>query len=100
MRAVNALGASVRGTRAGPRPSTQKDCMTAAKNEARRVRLYVRRFQYGGGKIGTTLTKRQASRVDYRNRGGAQSRGMSQREFAKKLKRSNNFVWRIEAGER
>ena len=26
--------------------------------------------------------------------------GMSQREFAKRLKRSNNFVWRIEAGER
>jgi transcriptional regulator with XRE-family HTH domain len=26
--------------------------------------------------------------------------GLSQREFAKKLKRSNNFVWRIEAGER
>lgn len=26
--------------------------------------------------------------------------GLSQREFAKKLRRSNNFVWRIEAGER
>jgi transcriptional regulator with XRE-family HTH domain len=26
--------------------------------------------------------------------------GLSQREFAIKLKRSNNFVWRIEAGER
>jgi transcriptional regulator with XRE-family HTH domain len=26
--------------------------------------------------------------------------GMSQREFAAKLKQSNNFVWRIEAGER
>lgn len=26
--------------------------------------------------------------------------GLSQREFAAKLKRSNNFVWRIEAGER
>lgn len=26
--------------------------------------------------------------------------GMSQREFAAKLKRTNNFVWRIEAGER
>jgi len=26
--------------------------------------------------------------------------GMSQRAFAKKLARSNNFVWRIEAGER
>ena len=26
--------------------------------------------------------------------------GMSQREFAKKLGRTNNFVWRIEAGER
>jgi transcriptional regulator with XRE-family HTH domain len=26
--------------------------------------------------------------------------GFSQREFAKKLKRTNNFVWRIEAGER
>ena len=26
--------------------------------------------------------------------------GRSQREFAKKLGRSNNFVWRIEAGER
>lgn len=26
--------------------------------------------------------------------------GLSQREFALKLKRSNNFVWRIEAGER
>jgi transcriptional regulator with XRE-family HTH domain len=26
--------------------------------------------------------------------------GMSQREFAKKLRRTNNFVWRIEAGER
>ena len=26
--------------------------------------------------------------------------GLSQREFAKKLKRTNNFVWRIEAGER
>jgi transcriptional regulator with XRE-family HTH domain len=26
--------------------------------------------------------------------------GMSQREFARKLNRSNNFVWRIEAGER
>jgi len=25
---------------------------------------------------------------------------MSQRAFAKKLARSNNFVWRIEAGER
>ena len=26
--------------------------------------------------------------------------GLSQREFALKMKRSNNFVWRIEAGER
>lgn len=26
--------------------------------------------------------------------------GLSQREFATKLKRTNNFVWRIEAGER
>jgi len=26
--------------------------------------------------------------------------GLSQREFAKKLGESNNFVWRIEAGER
>lgn len=26
--------------------------------------------------------------------------GLSQREFAKKLGRGNNFVWRIEAGER
>ena len=26
--------------------------------------------------------------------------GLSQREFAAKLRRSNNFVWRIEAGER
>lgn len=26
--------------------------------------------------------------------------GLSQREFAKKLGRTNNFVWRIEAGER
>ena len=26
--------------------------------------------------------------------------GLSQREFAAKMKRSNNFVWRIEAGER
>lgn len=26
--------------------------------------------------------------------------GLSQRDFAKRLKRSNNFVWRIEAGER
>jgi transcriptional regulator with XRE-family HTH domain len=26
--------------------------------------------------------------------------GMSQREFARKLSRSDNFVWRIEAGER
>jgi transcriptional regulator with XRE-family HTH domain len=26
--------------------------------------------------------------------------GLSQREFAAKLSRSNNFVWRIEAGER
>jgi transcriptional regulator with XRE-family HTH domain len=26
--------------------------------------------------------------------------GLSQREFAAELKRSNNFVWRIEAGER
>ena len=26
--------------------------------------------------------------------------GLSQREFAARLKRSNNFVWRIEAGER
>lgn len=26
--------------------------------------------------------------------------GLTQREFAAKLKRSNNFVWRIEAGER
>lgn len=25
---------------------------------------------------------------------------LSQREFAAKLKRTNNFVWRIEAGER
>ncbi len=25
---------------------------------------------------------------------------MSQREFAKKLKRSNHFLWRIDAGER
>lgn len=29
-----------------------------------------------------------------------QAVGLSQREFAKKLKRTNNFVWRIEAGER
>jgi transcriptional regulator with XRE-family HTH domain len=29
-----------------------------------------------------------------------QATGLSQRDFAKKLKRSNNFVWRIEAGER
>lgn len=28
------------------------------------------------------------------------STGLSQRDFAKKLGRSNNFVWRIEAGER
>ncbi|MFL6602734.1 MAG: helix-turn-helix domain-containing protein [Steroidobacteraceae bacterium] len=28
------------------------------------------------------------------------STGLSQREFAKKLNRTNNFVWRIEAGER
>lgn len=26
--------------------------------------------------------------------------GLSQRQFAKKLRRTNNFVWRIEAGER
>ncbi len=26
--------------------------------------------------------------------------GLSQREFAKRLRRTNNFVWRIEAGER
>lgn len=26
--------------------------------------------------------------------------GLSQRDFAKKLGRTNNFVWRIEAGER
>ena len=26
--------------------------------------------------------------------------GLSQRKFALKMKRSNNFVWRIEAGER
>ena len=26
--------------------------------------------------------------------------GLSQREFAKKLNRTNNFVWRIEAGGR
>lgn len=26
--------------------------------------------------------------------------GLSQREFAAKVKRSHNFVWRIEAGER
>ena len=26
--------------------------------------------------------------------------GMSQRQFAARLRRSNNFVWRIEAGER
>jgi transcriptional regulator with XRE-family HTH domain len=26
--------------------------------------------------------------------------GLSQRKFAAKLKRTNNFVWRIEAGER
>lgn len=26
--------------------------------------------------------------------------GMSQREFAAKLRRTNNFVWRVEAGER
>jgi transcriptional regulator with XRE-family HTH domain len=26
--------------------------------------------------------------------------GLSQREFARKLNRTNNFVWRIEAGER
>lgn len=26
--------------------------------------------------------------------------GLSQRDFAKKLGRANNFVWRIEAGER
>ena len=26
--------------------------------------------------------------------------GLSQRKFALKIKRSNNFVWRIEAGER
>jgi transcriptional regulator with XRE-family HTH domain len=29
-----------------------------------------------------------------------QANGLSQREFAKKLRRTNNFVWRIEAGER
>lgn len=29
-----------------------------------------------------------------------ESAGLSQREFAKKLSRTNNFVWRIEAGER
>ena len=28
------------------------------------------------------------------------STGLSQRDFAKKLGESNNFVWRIEAGER
>jgi len=33
--------------------------------------------------------------VDARN-----ATGLSQREFAKKLRRTNNFVWRIEAGER
>jgi len=26
--------------------------------------------------------------------------GLSQRKFAAKLKRTNNFVWRIEAGDR
>jgi transcriptional regulator with XRE-family HTH domain len=26
--------------------------------------------------------------------------GLSQRQFAARLKRTNNFVWRIEAGER
>jgi transcriptional regulator with XRE-family HTH domain len=36
-----------------------------------------------------------AAIVDARN-----AVGLSQREFAKKLKRTNNFVWRIEAGER
>ncbi len=29
-----------------------------------------------------------------------QATGLSQRQFATKLKRTNNFVWRIEAGER
>lgn len=36
-----------------------------------------------------------AAIVEARNKAG-----LSQREFAKKLKRTNNFVWRIEAGER
>ena len=36
-----------------------------------------------------------AALVDARN-----ATGLSQREFAKKLGRTNNFVWRIEAGER
>lgn len=36
-----------------------------------------------------------AAIVDARN-----ATGLSQREFAKKLRRTNNFVWRIEAGER
>lgn len=31
---------------------------------------------------------------------GRNATGLSQREFAARLKRSNNFVWRIEAGER
>jgi transcriptional regulator with XRE-family HTH domain len=29
-----------------------------------------------------------------------EAKGLSQRQFAAKLNRSNNFVWRIEAGER
>jgi transcriptional regulator with XRE-family HTH domain len=32
--------------------------------------------------------------------GARNATGLSQREFAKRLKRTNNFVWRIEAGER
>jgi transcriptional regulator with XRE-family HTH domain len=32
--------------------------------------------------------------------GARRATGLTQREFAAKLKRSHNFVWRIEAGER
>ena len=46
------------------------------------------------------VEKRTSSSIGCGDRRSAKRSQVSQREFAKKLKRTNNFVWRIEAGER
>lgn len=62
--------------------------------------LYVRRFRTGGAELGRHLRSASHRALIAAIVEARKAAGMSQREFARKLNRSSNFVWRIEAGER